>query len=164
MITILLDPDFHDRSGFDSGEPSITDYVRKHARQWSDKGLAACYVYSDESGAIIGYYTISASSINPSELSALQQKTLPRSISIPAILLGRLGVDVRYQQQGIGSMLVTDALKRALSSEIAWNVFVVDALNDRARRWYESMGFVVIIERPVRLAMPRQTVAELFGH
>lgn len=163
MITVPLDPGFHDRSEFDAGEPSITNYLQKQARQWSDKGLAACYVYTNERAAIIGYYTLSASTVTYSEFPVEQQKKLPSAMAVPAVLLGRLGVDRSYQHQGIGSMLVVDALRRAFESDIAWNVFIVDALSTSARRWYESLGFVLICENPVRLGISRQTVAKLLA-
>ena len=57
-------------------------------------------------------------------------KKLPRYPLIPATLLDRLAVDSRYQGQGIGEILLMDALNRALmqSAKIASAAAVVDAM------------------------------------
>ena len=78
---------------------------------------------------------------------------------------GRLSVDHRYQGQGIGEFLLIDALRRAYfqSSQIAAVAVVVDAIDEKAWRFYRHFGFIPLPDRPDRLFLPMKTIAALFG-
>jgi len=75
------------------------------------------------------------------------QKKLPYK-NLPITLLGRLARDTNYNYkgQGIEELLFADALKRAYpaSSTIGSCVVVTDPINEKARRFYESFGFISI--------------------
>ena len=71
------------------------------------------------------------------------QKKLPYKNS-PVILLGRLARDSNYKGQGIGELLLADALRQAFQASAtigAWAV-VTDPINEKARAFYESFGFI----------------------
>jgi hypothetical protein len=57
-----------------------------------------------------------------------------------------------------------DALKRALhlSQKIASVAVVVDAIDEKARRFYQKYGFIDVPGHQNRSFIPMQTVAELF--
>ena len=59
-----------DRCHFDCGELQLNDYLRFTARQHVDKGYAQVWVAVSESGSphIIGYYSLSSSSIEPEDM------------------------------------------------------------------------------------------------
>jgi hypothetical protein len=62
---------------------------------------------------VVGYYTLTATSIALNALSPQIVKKLPRYPVMPAVLLGRLAVSRNYHQgQGLGGVLLADALKR----------------------------------------------------
>jgi GNAT superfamily N-acetyltransferase len=76
--------------------------------------------------------------------------TLPEALArklphypVPAALLGRLAVNKANQGQGLGSMLLADAIKRTLSvsEDITIYAMVVDSIDKRAQRFYEQFGF-----------------------
>jgi ribosomal protein S18 acetylase RimI-like enzyme len=77
-------------------------------------------------------------------------------------LLGRLALGLNYQKQGLGSVLLFDALKRCLRQEIPVFLAIVDAKDDKAKSFYEHYGFSELIEQPNRLFVPMTTVAKLF--
>jgi GNAT superfamily N-acetyltransferase len=60
------------------------------------------------------------------------------------MILARLAVDKTFQGQGLGTGLLKDAVLRTIqAAEIAGiRALLVHALTDRARRFYESWGFV----------------------
>ena len=76
---------------------------------------------------------------------------------IPAILLGQLAVDTHYQGRGLGSDLVVDAGKRALAAAdlIGARAVIVQALDDRARAFYEQFGFRQFSEREPLMLLAR---------
>ena len=69
------------------------------------------------------------------------------------VLLARLAVDHREQGQGLGSLLLSEALRRALlaGEAAAARLVVVDALDERAATFYRRHGFVGAPGHPLRL-------------
>jgi GNAT superfamily N-acetyltransferase len=74
-------------------------------------------------------------------------------------LLGRLAVDKHYQGQGLGSILLADAVKRVeqASSVLAVYAIVVDALNLNAARFYQQFGFIPFPDKPMKLFLPLES-------
>lgn len=66
--------------------------------------------------------------------------------NLPVTLLGRLARDSQFKGQGIGELLLADALKRAYqaSSEVASIAVVTDPINEKAKSFYESFGFITL--------------------
>jgi len=62
---------------------------------------------------------------------------------VPALLLGRLTVDRHYSGRGVGTALVAHVLATAveLNTHAAARAVVVNAINPKARRWWEHLGF-----------------------
>ncbi len=134
----------HNRRGFSCNEDSLTTYIRQHALRDADRRISACYVLRDRSSAtadIIGYYTLSAQSLQLASLSPDEVRRLPRYPFVPVALLGRMAVDARWQGKGYGADLLADAVQRSRNSEIAVYALVVDAINDTAAAFYEHFGF-----------------------
>ena len=91
----------------------------------------------------------------PLQTDILKQLKLPRYPAIGATLIGRLARDESFRGQGIGELLLVDALKVALrmSRKIASAEVVVDAKDDRARSFYGGFGFVRFSEKRLLLRM-----------
>jgi predicted N-acetyltransferase YhbS len=62
---------------------------------------------------------------------------------IPVVLLARLAVDKAYQGQGIGRALFRDSALRVVNAADAIGVrgMVVHAISERARDFYQKLGF-----------------------
>ncbi len=151
----------HNRSSFDSGVEALDRYLRTQAGQEACKNIAAPFVLVLPDGAIGGYYTLSSTAVKLSELPADVTRRLPRYPLVPATLLGRLAVDLRYRGKGFGRFLLADALHRAVRSEIASFAVVVDAKDEAARRFYEE-SFLPLLDQPMRLYRPLVDIAKLF--
>jgi hypothetical protein len=63
-------------------------------------------------------------------------KRLPRYPTVPAVRIGRLAVDQRFQRRGLGEAMLADATERALKADVAAFMLVVDAKNDQAVAFY----------------------------
>ena len=156
----------HDRANFSCGNAPLDRYVKEQAGQDFRRGCATPFVLVPEPGetSIPGYYTLSSYGIDAGELPAEVVKKLPRYPLIPATLLGRLAVDHRHHGRGVGEFLLMDALRRAWtqSAGIAAAAVVVDAIDERAVRFYRHFGFIAFPSIDGRLFLPMRTVAGLF--
>ena len=151
----------HKKNLFVCEEPSLEGYLRKQAGQDVKRQVAACFVLAGEDNAIKGYYTLSADSVDRTLIPENLQKKLPYK-NLPVTLLGRLARDSSYKGQGIGELLLTDALSRAYqaSSTIgAWAV-VTDPINEKARAFYEGFGFISL--ESGRMFIPLETIKASF--
>ena len=120
------------------------------------RNLSSVFVLGDEGGHIIGYYAISQYSLTVEELPEQAGKKLPSKRRIACTLLGRLAVDKRYRGQGYGEELLFHALNKALiiSKEIASFAVIVEAKDDKAKRFYEKYDFISLKDMPFRLYIP----------
>ena len=161
-----LDKKRHNRAAFSCGQESLDEYLKQRANQEIKKQVAAVYALTPDGKTIAGYYTLSQYSIEAGELppELVQRLRLPKCDRLPASMLGRLARSKDFEGQGIGELLLMDALKRALelSKHIASVAVVVDAIDENARQFYRRYGFIDIPDHRNRLFIPMQTIAELF--
>lgn len=155
----------HNLKNFDCGKELLNSYLKNQAGQDVKRKLSACFVLNDvETNIVKGYYTLSNNSIPLVNFSERIQKRLPKShISIPATLLGRLAIDLKYQGIGIGRILLIDALKRSygISKEIGSFGVIVDPIDKDAERFYEKYDFIKLPDSR-KMFIATQTLKELF--
>lgn len=155
----------HKKSEFSCGKEMLNTYIHKLANQDVKRKLSACFVIAQkETQKIKGYYTLSNSSI-PLDLIPLKiQKKLPKSYSsIPTILLGRLAIDHQFQGQGLGKLLLIDALKRCyeISRSLGCFAVIVDPIDQYAEKFYEKYGFIQLPDSG-KMFLPMNTISQLF--
>lgn len=160
----LLDTARHDRAGFSCGVDALDRYLQSQASQDVRRRVAAPYVLIEPpSLQVLGFYTLSNTSVHAAELPAAFVKKLPRYPVLPATLLGRLAVDAKGRGRGLGTLLLLDALRRCLRSETASLAVVVDAKDDAAVSFYERHEFLRLPDQANRLFKPMAEIAKLFG-
>jgi len=155
----------HGRAAFSCGVGALDSYFQRQASQDARRNLAAVFVLQDRSSdGIVGYYTLSATGIEPTDLPSDVTRKLPRYPSFPAVLLGRLAVDTRYSGQGFGRLLVMDALHRVLQhrDQVAAMAMIAGAKDDGARRFYERFGFQRFATDEYRLFLTMTTIERIF--
>jgi GNAT superfamily N-acetyltransferase len=147
---------------FRNQHASLTEYLQRYALRHSEKDLLArTYVAIDdgpEGSRLAGYFSLTTLSVERSaagKVSTLER--LPR-FPIPGVLLARLAVDQRVQGQGLGRFLFDEALGRTLqlaqSGPVAFRLFVTDALDAQAARFYERFGLMRLAdEYPCRMVL-----------
>jgi GNAT superfamily N-acetyltransferase len=156
----------HQKKAFSCGIEPLDRYIQEHAGQDIRRRVAAIYVLTEiNSNLMIGYYTLSANSIELGALPEVIKKKLPRYPTVPATLLGRLAVDKQYQGKNIGAHLLIDALKRSLdvSHKMASMAVVVHAKNEQAIGFYKHYGFIPFPDTRDRLFFPMDTIAQLWS-
>ncbi len=144
----------HQRPLFCCGISSLDNYLYKQAGQDSRKSTAITYILNDDTvNKIAGYYTLSSTVVELNELPEKLSRKLPYYPLLPATLIGRLAVDVNYQKQGFGTILLLDALYRIqqASQDIASVAVIVDATDDNAIRFYKKYGFSSLLSHTNKL-------------
>lgn len=148
-----------DRSDFSCGNEALNAYLLTQAGQDMKRRVAACFLAVDNAtGRVAGYYTLSACHVQLADIAADWQKKLPRYPVVPSARLGRLAIDMAYQGRKLGVALLSNAVARALRSDIAAHMLVVEAKNDIAAAFYMHHGFRRDPRDPLRLYAPLATL------
>ena len=139
-------------------------YLHQQAGQDVKRSLSAVFVLPHEITTVKGYYTLSNDSIAivivPEEIA----KKMPKGYkTLPATLLGRLAVDQKFIKQGLGELLLMDALKRSYDvskNSLGSMAVIVDPIDEEAKGFYNKYGF---IELPVsgKMFLPMDTIEKL---
>ena len=145
-----LDIKKYSRKNFDCGVEALNNYLKLYVNQHFKKDLTRTYVLSQDT-IIVGFYTITMS------IAKVKNST------ISVALIGRLGVDKRYQKRGYGEWLLIDALKKLLSASeiVGFSHIIVDA-KDGAKEFYKKFGFTEFIDEQNKLFITVKKVRNSF--
>lgn len=144
-----LDPHRYVTASFRSGVPDLDTWLSRHAPAAEARRVSRTFVWCPgvEAGSddirndVVAYYSLAG--------HGLRRDTLPRSVGrgspteVPAVLLARLALDTQLHGQGLGGVLLADALARVVAATalVAARFVVVDALHEKAATFYEHHGF-----------------------
>ena len=138
--------------GFHCGNKLVDGWVEHRSATARQRGSAVVYAsYCDDS--VAGFYTLSTHSIARKEVgSGWFTRNAPAQV--PAVLLGMLGVDQRYQGIGLGASLLKDAVENALkvAALAGAKALVVDPVDETAAAFYRHFGFTEL-PRTDRMAL-----------
>jgi GNAT superfamily N-acetyltransferase len=106
------------------------------------------------SNSILGFYALSSAIVLVEALPSELAKRYPRQI--PVTRLGRLATWLDMQGQGLGRMLLADAVNRARgAAQVVGSAGItVDAKDDAAARFYRRFGFHTCRDSPTVLYLP----------
>lgn len=173
VIIESFDPVRHDRTRFQSGATRIDNYLKLTAKKHAKGDFARVWV-AVRSGepTVIGYYAINAHAVDMLDLPDNLRRNAPSHEKIPAAYLSIVGVDRRFQGQGLGRALLLHALRRVeeASRTIAIEVVLLDVLEDgdaeafrRRKSFYSRMGFIAVPKQPARMFIAIETVRKAFS-
>ena len=151
------------KKDFSCGKAMLDNYLHTQASQDVKRKLCVVFAMFEDT-TIKGYYTLSNASI-PAELmpEAIRKKVPGSYKSLPVTLLGRLAVDEKFKGQGLGGILLMDALKRSFSvaGESLGSIgVVVDPLDEDAVAFYKKFGFILLPDSG-KMFLPMADVALL---
>lgn len=136
-----LDARRHDRGGFDCGIEPLNRYLKSLAGQHRIKGIATSFVLidTDRPTQILGYYSLSAA-----------------SLAGPAVRIGRLATSISVRGQGLGELLLQNAIKRTLQARTTLGVcaVIVEAKDAAAESFYRKYGFRLCDPQTRQLYLP----------
>lgn len=131
----------HRREDFDCGKAPLNEWLQRFALQQQEKNYARTRAAVEEGApaSILGYYALLPYQVDTEHFP--QSRKLPRRL--PCLLLGRLAVDRTAAGQGIGSLLVADAVERTRQSiaEVGGVGLFVEAVDEEAASFYCRFGF-----------------------
>jgi len=168
IIIEPLDPLKHDRADFFCGTARLDNFLKRTARKHQTGDFTRVWVATNhEHTAILGYYALNAHSLSDDDLPADLTRNAPPHGSIPAIYLSMIAVDQRYQSQGLGHVLLWNALSRsrAAADQIGLKAVILDVIEDggaeitaKRRAFYERMGFQPMPSQPLRMFINIETI------
>jgi GNAT superfamily N-acetyltransferase len=149
--------DQHFLEHFDCGEASLNDWLKKTAFKNQSTGASRCFVIC-KNNQVLGYYSLSSGAISRSSAPKGMQRNTPTSL--PVIVMGRLAIDKKYHNQGLGKALLRDAMLRIVnaSAEVGIFAMLIHALSSSAKQFYLSCGFVESPLQPMTLMMTVKTI------
>jgi GNAT superfamily N-acetyltransferase len=151
----------HERGTFDSGELALNDYLKKFALQNAKNNVSKTFVVVavEKPTSILGFYTLSAASLDVETLPQEFRRKLPR-YPVPMARLSRLAVDNSMQGKGLGQFLLMDSLQRCANLAEQMGIFgvLVDAKHDKAKSFYQKYGFRELVRQPLTLFLPIKTI------
>ena len=152
----------HLRQSFACGVAELDRYLAQQARQDDERRVCRVWCLVEDGGSeVVGYYTLSAHTVQLADVPAELARRLPRYPLVPAMLIGRLALAAVMQGSGWGAALLADALARclALSADIGAVMVVVQAKDESAASFYARHGFRAFADDPLALFLPLATVA-----
>lgn len=117
------------------------------ASQHARKDISVTHILAD--GCVIkAFYTLSNAHFDNDGF-----KNYPRQI--PIVIIGRIGVDKRYQNQGLSKQIIKHALQTIKQiSQLSGTAFaILDAKDEYLAQYYERLGFIRI-NGGLKLAYP----------
>lgn len=151
----------HQLNNFNSGELLLDEWLKKRAIRNNASGASRCFVICDDKKEVFGYYCLSAGAIGRESAPKAMQRNMPDPL--PVLVLGRLAIDKKYHNRGLGSALLRDAMIRSVSIAEDVGVFAVliHSLSEQAKRFYISRGFVESPFEAMTLFMPLETIRSI---
>jgi len=152
--------------GFQNQHASLVEYLQRYALRHAEKDLLArtfLAIDRTEGGErIAGYFTLATASVERRSVSAIEALDRLPQFPIPAVLLARLAVDDRAKGQGL--FLFEEALgltiELARTGPVALRLFVTDAIDGAAVRFYERFGLVRLADGyPCRMVLDLKPLA-----
>jgi GNAT superfamily N-acetyltransferase len=163
-MSLLIEPltRIHDRRSFSCGDETVDLFLREKAMQDQTLGLGRSRVLfdSEKPSEIIGYYTLVMCPV-PQESIPNDKPRIKRPI--PAILLGQIGIDLKFQGKGFGDRLLFDAQSKVfeIADRLGVRAMVLDARTGSLVSWYESNDFIKLPDS-LRMVKHIDAIARLF--
>jgi GNAT superfamily N-acetyltransferase len=137
---------------FDSGAPSLDDYLRGRALANHVEGASRCFVTCRD-GRVVGFYALASAAVHRAATPGRVRRNMPDPV--PVILLSRLAIDANHQGQGLGAQLLRDTITRAVAAAeiIGVRALLVHALHEQARAFYAHFDFEPSPTDPLHLLL-----------
>lgn len=130
----------HQVDEFDCGEDHLDTWLRERARRNQADGSSRTWVVADDERVVAFYASSTAVLLRA---SATRRAARNQPDPLPALLLGRLAVDQKFQRRGLGAALLKHFLLKSIEvADITGvRVLLVHAKDQPAANSYLQYGF-----------------------
>jgi GNAT superfamily N-acetyltransferase len=152
----------HDLDAFDCGEPALNHWLKQRAVK-NESRFSRTYVVCDDN-CVVAFYCVAAGSVERTATPGKVRRNAPDAV--PVSIIGRLAVGRDYAGRGLGTDILSDALRRiaVASQSIGIAAVMVQAKDERAKRFYlASAEFREFPEDSRTLFLPIETVVAGFS-
>jgi GNAT superfamily N-acetyltransferase len=131
--------DQHQFGAFNSGVPTLDEWLRRRARANQVSGASRCFVVCADD-IVVGYYALASGAVNAAAAPSRFRRNMPQPI--PVAVLGRLAVDQTWHGEGIGRALFRDSALRVMHAAEAIGIrgMLVHAISEEAKAFYVALG------------------------
>jgi GNAT superfamily N-acetyltransferase len=143
----------HEVADFDCGSEPLNKFLVRYALANQQADSSATYI-GLANRSVIGFYTLTVGQINYKDAPDRLIKSLAR-YPVPIMLLARLAVSKNWQNQGIGSGLLKDAMRRTLQAAdiVGIRAIAAHAKDEAARQFYAHFDFIPSPTDPYHLLL-----------
>lgn len=129
--------------GFHCRNVGVNKFILEEARPFQEERLGTTYLFSYD-GKVIAFATLMMAEIKRELMSDEDRLEIGKDC-YPALQIGQLAVDVRYEGNGVGTYVLDWCIGFAIrtSDRIACRFIVLDAEKD-AVGFYEKYGFSML--------------------
>lgn len=156
---VALLNELHDVTDFDCGIDQLNVWLIRRGLSNQHADASRTFVALGDNNRVAGYYCLAASGLAHSVASGSLRRNMPDPI--PVIVLGRLAIDRRFQNLGLGRYLLGHAMLNAYHASrlAAAKVLIVHAINDDAVNFYLRYGFTRVEAEPMTLVLPFASIS-----
>jgi GNAT superfamily N-acetyltransferase len=131
---------------------AVDDWLATRALQNQEKRLSVTKALIDQTAGIAGYYTLATGQVDFSDLPTDLARQLPRR-TLPVAILAWLGVSKTHQGQGLGRLLLAQALFdcHEAGKTFEFIAVILDCINEESRSFYQKWDFQALPGSPYRL-------------
>ncbi len=142
----------HPRQQFRCGDEKVDAWLSASAWQHQKKHLSVTKVLCDIDGRITGYYTLATGQVDFDDLPLDMTRRFPRRL-LPVAVLAWLGIAIDCQGQGLGRLVLAQALRDChdASETFPFVAVILDCIDDAAKAFYRRWDFQEIPGHPYRL-------------
>ena len=151
------------RAAFCCGNKPIDNFFKNNSKTQHNQHRVRVYVASVNQEPI-GYYYLVAKSSLPAEVCEEATIKFGRVNSVPTIYLGMIGVDQKYQANGLGRFLMLHAMRQtlAVADLVGLYALTLDAIDEETACRYERWGFTRFVAGDLAMFIALQTIKTLF--
>jgi ribosomal protein S18 acetylase RimI-like enzyme len=128
---------------FDCSDPDLNEFLRMDSFAYQDAQITNVYllIYGE---SVIGFFSLQNDSVKLVLDEKSHAKIIKPHTEYPAVKIGRLGIDKRYQRKGLGKLIIQIAIGivREAKRFSACRFLTVDSYF-KAVEFYLSYGFEI---------------------
>lgn len=135
---------------FDCGESDLNEFLLTDAKDYASQLLAVTYLIESTDG-VVAYFALSNDRISLSDSDKATWRRIKKDFphrkhrnDYPAVKIGRLAVDRRYQGRQIGTSILDFVKKTFVTNNRTGCCFITVGAVPGAVGFYESNGFLLL--------------------